>query len=247
MRPFGPVPATWLMSTPSSRAKRGAPTAPPARAELRCGAARRRARAADIDHASGASVRGAPSRFQRACGPRGRFRLRRLLFARRPRCPPPVALRLRTCCSSAALRRHRALRRTAPARRWRFAAGSAAGAVGRAPSSTVRIAWPTLTLSPALTLTSLTRRRPTTALRWSPCRSRARGPADPSRACRRLHQHAQDVAGRDVLAEFRQVEISGTAESSSVQADTEAQGHFRLCSSSRFESLYESPDSPSPG
>ena len=80
---------------------------------------------------------------------------------------------------------------------------------------TVRIVWPTLTFSPGLTLTSLTTPATddgTSIVALSVSSSR---PPGPSQSCRRLDEHAHDVAGGDVLAEFGKLEFSRAVQCSS--------------------------------
>ena len=157
MRPPGPVPVTWRMSTPSSRAMRRTDGAAggargrrrPARAA--CGAARgprlmsttspRFCRGASSISSSGAAARRAA---------RAAARRRRL-----------VALRSSCASSRPAARPSRSASRAGSGRLFAAPSGSASAsrpsafgflrAAAPLRPSTVKIVWPTLTFSPALT------------------------------------------------------------------------------------------------
>ena len=134
MRPPGPVPCTSLMSTPISRARR--------RTDGDAGAAGRARRPA------GAERRGCAG----GCGRRA---------CRTASARPRVDRRCLACWSRGGCRARlrQVLRRRWPARRRRVGSlrrGCAACAVAEPVSSTVSTTAPTLTLSPFLTLISLT-------------------------------------------------------------------------------------------
>ena len=163
-------------------------------------------------------------------------------------------------CRSPARRRRRrrrgaAVGGSAAARRLRLAAsGVAALRRRRRPeprrrsSSTLRIAWPTLTLSPALTLMSFTCPATddgTSMVALSVSSSRTGWSFDQRVA--RLHEHAQHVAGGDVLAELRECEVDHVRRSVTTTRGTSRESALALHRvRSSLDALTRLPDSASP-
>ena len=218
MRPPGPVPLHLRGCRRRARARGGAPTGAAGGAGP-CGRRRRRLRlrprrAADVDDLAALLARrlvGSP----RAAAPAARSGASASAWPRSAAPAPPRPRRLLDCGSSscwraaclaasAASAAAAASRRVRPSRRL----PSAASLPAPAPSSTVRTTWPTLTFSPCLTRTSLT--VPATLGRHFD-RGLVGLELEDRLVLRdrvaRLDQHADDVAGGDVLAQFGKLEF----------------------------------------
>ena len=164
MRPLGPVPVHFvdvdaeLARHPAHRRRRRRGR----RFGRRAAAARRGARAAaDVDDVAAALAARAPRAGASSAGRRlvGRRRSVRLVFVRLRSTVLDLGVGARRRPVGVGLLRRAgflALRRSAAAARPSPALAAAACSAPAPPSSTLRIAWPTLTLSPALTLISLT-------------------------------------------------------------------------------------------